>query len=175
MREWELNQGEITFGLRTANSLSTSNIGIYGTIGQVRAVPTMIFIPLYHKIRIPLETVRAVLISFDRLAESFRELGIIELPKRLVWDIYLTTISQFKQSIFSSDWTGGRDKLYLLLKQMPRFIWRATAFCEQKPVLDLLFDATDIEHGSFLAHRFHITRNCWIYSKQSPQTRNWLT
>ncbi len=32
---------------------------------------------------------------------------------------------------------------------MPRFLWRATGYCDDDPVLDLLFDATDIEQGTF--------------------------
>ncbi|MBW2098584.1 MAG: hypothetical protein JRG77_07245 [Deltaproteobacteria bacterium] len=36
-----------------------------------------------------------------------------------------------------------------LTESMPRFIWRATAYTKDSPVLDLLFDATDIEQGNF--------------------------
>jgi hypothetical protein len=154
----ELNQGEETFFFQNtsieikSNSISTSLKRIDGKIGDIRAVPTTIFIPLYHKIRIPLATVRDALISFDAWIEYFfRGRGLIPLPKRLVWDVYLTTINQFKKSVLKSDWSGGNDKRDLLLDQMPRFLWRATAFCEKNPVIDLLFDATDIEHGSFLA------------------------
>jgi hypothetical protein len=153
----ELNQGEITFYSQNSeiefkfNSISTSFKKADGNIGDIRAVPTTIFIPLYHKIRIPLETVRDSLISFDAWIEFFKCLGLIPLAKRLVWDVYLTTINQFKKSILESDWTGGSYKRDLLLEQMPRFLWRATAFCEKNQVIDLLFDATDIEHGSFLA------------------------
>ncbi|VAW67877.1 hypothetical protein MNBD_GAMMA09-184 [hydrothermal vent metagenome] len=32
---------------------------------------------------------------------------------------------------------------------MPKYIWRATALNGDKAVLDLLFDATDIEQGAF--------------------------
>ena len=32
---------------------------------------------------------------------------------------------------------------------MPRFIWRAIATKDSNPVVELLFDATDIEQGSF--------------------------
>ncbi|MDO8587544.1 MAG: hypothetical protein Q7T82_10950 [Armatimonadota bacterium] len=37
----------------------------------------------------------------------------------------------------------------LRLERMPRFMWRATAECEGRVVLDLLFDATDINQGAF--------------------------
>ena len=62
------------------------------------------------------------------------------------WDIYLTNCNDFKTSVFSSSVDGGL-KEKILTKAMPRFVWRATAYCLGKPVLDLLFDATDIEQG----------------------------
>jgi len=137
-------------GLEPGDILSTSYIGEDGNIGSVGAIPWIIFIPLYHKIRIPLESIRASVVDFDQWVEIFRDPGLINLSHRLVWDIHLTTINKFKKSVLDSDYTGIRDRRDILLSKMPRFLWRATAFCGQEPVLDLLFDATDIEHGSFL-------------------------
>ncbi len=142
-----LDPDEITFVHRDLGKIKGNAIS---TSYDVTAMPKTIFIPLYNKIRIPLEPIRDIVIDFDEHIEAFRDLDLLSLPQRLVWDIYLMTINQFKKSVLESDWSGGKDKRELLLKQMPRFLWRATAFCDKMPVMDLLFDATDIEHGFFL-------------------------
>jgi hypothetical protein len=46
----------------------------------------------------------------------------------------------------------GEYRARVLTYPMPRFLWRATTLVNGSPVLDLLFDATDIEQGSFFAY-----------------------
>ena len=40
--------------------------------------------------------------------------------------------------------------LEALSTPLPRYVWRATAYKSKDPIFDLLFDATDIEHGKFV-------------------------
>lgn len=133
-------------------SLSTS-WGSEGGIDVHRAIPTVVLIPLYHKIRIPFERVHDIVAVFDRFVEDLRQFleqqNVPFLPQRLEWDIYLTTISDLKNNLLQSSTLASSYRLAVLVESMPRFIWRATARCNEEMVLDLLFDATDIEQGRF--------------------------
>lgn len=119
---------------------------------KVRACPDVMLVPLYHKIRIPFEVILDLVMRFDGLVETLRQNVTIPLAERPVWDIYLTTVNELKTEIScvsSLDETLCRR---VRLAALPRFLWRATAECGKRPVLDLLFDATDIEQGQCLIY-----------------------
>lgn len=129
------------------DSMSTS----WGNVGN-RALPDILLVPLYHKIRIPFQLVHDAVFLFDcSFIEPLRSQGKLpSISQRLEWDIYLTTISRLKSDIFADKDLDASLRQEILLKSMPRFIWRATAFDGDNKVLDLLFDATDIVQGQFL-------------------------
>jgi hypothetical protein len=131
------------------DTLSTSWKGRNGSIGYVRAVPDVFLIPLYHKIRIPFGVIHDILLHFDSLINALRNNNAIPLIGPLEWDIHLTTVNDLKQDISSLEDFVGDYRKEVLLESLPRFMWRATACFEDKRILDLLFDATDIEHGQF--------------------------
>lgn len=123
-----------------------------GKGGTIFAFPDLLLIPLYHKIRIPFEVIHKVVANFDLFIEqTLRRHG--KLPKYLEqpfeWDIYLSTVNDLKNDIFCMDKVHGDLKTDVLLEGMPRYIWRATATIDSNYVLDLIFDATDIEQGTF--------------------------
>jgi hypothetical protein len=120
--------------------------------GHVRAIPVALMVPLYHKIRIPFCAVFETIASLDTHIERFRKRHITPFTDRLEWDIYLTTINEFKTAIRQDDSLDWKLRRGALIEGMPRFMWRATARSREEDVLDLLFDATDIEQGSLLAH-----------------------
>jgi len=113
-----------------------------------RAVPLSLLVPLYHKIRIPFSPVALTVIAFDDFMEKAR-VATSALPERVEWEIYLTTVSDLKASIARDPNVGGSYRADILTTILPRYVWRATALCADIPVLDLLFDATDIEQGTF--------------------------
>ncbi|MGE5341073.1 MAG: hypothetical protein ACM3SY_06285 [Candidatus Omnitrophota bacterium] len=117
-------------------------------IGFIRAVPSILLIPLYHKIRISLEKVLELVRMFHRILDFLALYGILPIGV-FEWDIFLTNVNKFKEELLSlsqSEWNFKR----VLKKNMPRFIWRAKALCDGHPIIDLLFDATDIEQGHIL-------------------------
>jgi hypothetical protein len=132
-------------------SLSTAWKTEAGVSGCVRAVPEILLVPLYHKIRIPLDRVQGVLLQFDLLLEGWRQEQLLPLDARLQWDVFLSTVNQFKESVFCSSTLSGDDRLSVLSRPLPRFMWRATARLGEQPLFDLLFDATDIEQGQCFA------------------------
>lgn len=134
---------------RRLNSLSTSWCVADGKIGSVRAVPWFVIIPLYPKVRIRFDFIREVVMRFDQFI-----LGAIPgsepSPSSLFeWDIYLTAINQLKSEIRIEAGIIDSVRRKVLLSNMPRFIWRAKAMHNNQVVLELLFDATDIEQGKF--------------------------
>ncbi|HEB86846.1 MAG TPA: hypothetical protein ENI68_07520 [Gammaproteobacteria bacterium] len=130
------------------NSLSTSWIGGNNT-RSVRACPTILLIPLYNKIRIPYGVIHDTIVSFDSFFESLRESLPSPFDGRIEWDIYLTTNNKLKTELLETEIVRGDYRRNILLEGMPRFLWRATARHRDTPLMDLLFDATDIEQGPF--------------------------
>jgi hypothetical protein len=120
--------------------------------GKYRACPRQILVPLYHKILIPFNSIHDTILHFDAsLIDTLRSEDMLpSMTDRLEWDIYLTTCNIFKSSIFNDTALSGERKQGILLRSLPRFLWRATAFQNDIKFLDLLFDATDIAQGNFL-------------------------
>lgn len=119
-------------------------------LNKVRAIPTILFIPVYNKIRITFQTIQESITHFDRIIETLRLNKVLPFKERLVWDIYLTTVNEVKSGMLSSKKWRNKLRLQVLMQDMPRFIWRATAFCGGKYVIDFLFDATDLEQSPLL-------------------------
>ena len=145
-------------------SISTSWVSpSSGNIGDVRAVPDIALIPLYHKIRIPFEVIQALVLSFDAFLETLRNQANLPLSQRIEWDIYLTSITEFKEEFSRLNVNRDLPKIEILTEPMPRFLWRASAFNGNEVILDLLFDATDIEQGHFFVRAIEYQSDLSIY------------
>lgn len=132
-------------------SLSTSWRGKDKIIGSIRAVPRFHVIPLYPKIRIRFEFIRDVVMGFDIFLREaiFGPIPIQSLPSPFEWDIFLTTVNDFKSDIRKDNTLTDKVKRLILLKNMPRYLWRVKLLHNDVEHLELLFDATDIEQGNF--------------------------
>ncbi len=120
-----------------------------GAIGTARAVADTLFVPLYHKIRIPFSLVHDQVLELDSILKSFAlAAGFLPEPYGFEWDIYLTEVNEFKGELLQAHREPLGGRLAVLSRGMPRFLWRATALAGEEIVLDLLFDATDIEQGN---------------------------
>jgi hypothetical protein len=128
-------------------SLKTSWRREDGSLGM-RAVPDMLLLPLYHKIRIPYAHVERIIRTFDVLVTE--EAPTVILSDRLTWDIHLITGSDFKNAALSDSLLPPSARLPFLVKPLPRFIWRSRASNRSGAVIDVLFDATDIEQGQLV-------------------------
>ena len=144
---------------RSSFSLSTSWKCNGGKAGIVRAVPVALMVPLYHKIRIPYSTIEDLVIAIDRVIEGIREQGATTFKEHLEWDIHLTTLNDFKTAVRQMVDLAWEVRRKVLLEEMPRFMWRATAYSTGEKILDLLFDATDIEQGSLLTYAIAYREN----------------
>lgn len=147
----------------TDNYLSTSWKGRDGKNGSVAAIPEILLVPLYHKIRIPFNVVHDSVFSLnDNVIEPLRAMGALTLPESLEWDIYLTTVNDFKTDIFAFGRLPAEKRHQTLTNSLPRFLWRATASCQGDLIIDLIFDATDIEQSPFLVYA--VEYDCSFFS-----------
>ncbi|MDR1980663.1 MAG: hypothetical protein LBQ39_03450 [Tannerellaceae bacterium] len=121
---------------------------------QIEAAPTLLMIPLYHKIRIPFELILRIVNEFS----SFTKLASF-----VVWDIYLTTACKLKQMFREySGKINDEERLKLLTYNYPRYIWVVDARLmgmehpeDFPPDFSYYFDATDIPHSDFFLFALH--------------------
>ena len=119
----------------------------------VVAAPRDLLIPVYHKIRIPYGLVYRAVGHFHGLLEWMKDAYPPALPNVYEWDIYLTTSRAFKKDLLADKRPlPAAERRKILLRNLPRFLWRATLRSDDRPVLDLIFDATDVEQGNFFLH-----------------------
>jgi hypothetical protein len=125
-------------------SLSSS----FGGTNTARAVPVLLVVPLYHKIRIPYSFVLKVVFQFNNLINNICSTVGVSLPS-FEWDIYLEENSRFKHELTKSN-LSGKQKHDLVTQPLPRFIWRAICCVKEEKKYEFLFDATDIEQGKMI-------------------------
>jgi hypothetical protein len=118
-----------------------------GVPGIIRARPSFLLIPVYHKIRVTYAEIRDLIVQFDGYVKGLVKASGNELEGPIEWEIRLTTVEALKRDVRQSNDLEQHRRLAVQLQPMPRFIWRALASIEGEPTLDLLFDATDISQG----------------------------
>ncbi len=153
------------------NSLSTSWKGQDNRIGSIRAVPKFHLIPLYPKIRIRFEFIRNVVMSFDQYIRKaiFGPKPVSSFESPFEWDIFLTTVNDIKPALQNELLIENSVKKKILLHNMPRFVWRARMRNKNKVVLELLFDATDIEQGKFFVCGIEYFKPLYTFIKYKAQ------
>ncbi|HOV88030.1 MAG TPA: hypothetical protein PLM79_16865, partial [Syntrophobacteraceae bacterium] len=143
---------------------------------EVRAVPLSLMVPLFPKIRIPYSTILDVIIELDFVIETFRANAKTSFEDRLEWEIHLTTNNEFKSKMDEANHLGWGIRRKTLMKGLPRYIWRAKAKSAGEDVIDLLFDATDIEQSTLLVHAVPYDRDLFEIlrrrSKNPESVRN---
>lgn len=115
--------------------------------GSIKASPEILIIPLYHKIRIPFEAVLAAINFFNNLfipiEIKFPNFSLFE------WDIFLSDIRDFKNDILTDSVIEFSEKKRILTNKFPKYLWRAIGLIDNTRKIEFVFDATDIDQGSF--------------------------
>lgn len=102
-----------------------------------------IIIPLYPKIRISYENIEVIVAALDGiLLRAFQQ----DLASPLMWDIKLNYSEDFKKAIIKSNLENG-EKLRILGKSMPKYIWVVTCYYGEAKFIEFTFDATDVSNG----------------------------
>lgn len=106
--------------------------------GLVPLRPTVIIVPVYHKIRITFLDVQTWLSKVHRLfAVWLRHV-------QLEWDVRLCMASQYKADLQKDAWIPADLRNRGMRQDLPRFLWRATLWADGQAAADLLFDATGL-------------------------------
>lgn len=109
--------------------------------------PQTLLLPLYHKIRVPIDSVISAVASLNDWVELARKGGFVKLAKPVVWDVELTSNAAFKSSVYHDDEIPEDFRLRVLTDDLPRYMWRVHAGAGDRRFFDLLFDATDLLQG----------------------------
>lgn len=138
-----------------ADSVRTSWL-YKGQPDKILARPKHLIVPLYHKIRVTFLDVYKEVSKFDSTFERFRKSAPdffkSYFTNRLIWDIHLSDANTVRRSVFNNPSLNIKIRKNTLTKNMPRYIWRATALREGAPVLEILFDATGLSQGTNVFH-----------------------
>jgi len=139
------------FLIDNVNCLDTTWKDKQQTIGNIKATPEIIILPLYHKIRIPFEAILEAINPFNELCKAINNYNS-EFPI-FEWDVFLSNIKDLKGDIMNDPIITPPYKRGLLIRDFPKYLWRAIALINGEKKLEFVFDATDIDQGSF----FHTT------------------
>lgn len=108
--------------------------------------PTLIeriIVPVYPKVRISYEDIEILVLGLDAIFTLFFGSKIIQ---DLVWDIKIIYSEKLKDEIHTSS-LSDPEKVKLVTKSMPRFIWLATCYISEFKIFEFSFDATDVSAG----------------------------
>ena len=175
----EFAQKSISARGKTLVPLSTSWGRTSGSDKKYIALPMHLIVPLYHKIRIPYDVIEDRIADFDFFIESFRNDVCPRLNKRVLWDIRLMQVNDYKAQILVDKELINEHRRDMLLQPLPRFIWVATASHDEKKVLECVFDATDIEQSACfmgaLEYDEELAAALRIIANQETVKDSWLT
>lgn len=116
-------------------------------------IPDFILLPLYHKIRIPFSLIHDEMLALNSVMTAWRS-NLRADTTSPEWDIYLTTVNEYKASIRKDYLELGVDYRDCLYARMPRFMWRVTVRRDAVIQMDFLFDATGVAQHSLLVNVF---------------------
>lgn len=104
-----------------------------------------IIVPLYPKIRISYEDIEVIVWWMDQVFTAyFARRAHHNL--NLTWDIKIDFSESFKSELKESQ-LGEVEKLRLLKKSMPKYLWIITCYVGKFKVFDFVCDATDVNNN----------------------------
>lgn len=119
------------------------------------ASPDFLLLPLYEKIRIPFSLIHDSMAALSSILEILRcREGSSMESMEPEWDIFLTTVGDYKTSVREEYFNSGFNYTPCLYVDLPRFLWRVILRVSGDVHLDMLFDATGIAQHNLLVHFF---------------------
>jgi hypothetical protein len=169
-------------------------------------VPEFALVGLEHKIRVPYESIRDICAAFhthlcqarvgiinslensalEKINKDYQSelLAALSIATESEWEIALTTNTQIRADLLENksfeSFNGIGDKTALLLKNMPKHIWRCRIRCARKNksefFSDILFDATEIPQGKLLIGYLSYSvdsERMWLYVERAVGDGEW--
>jgi hypothetical protein len=145
-----------------------------GSDGGFILKPTVLLVPLYHKIRISVLDILDLTQDMDTFIEALRLAGHLRLRERITWDIRLSTIGDLRGDLAVSP-LDDINKMRLLTRDYPRFLWRIEASVDRTMLFEAIADATDLLQGEHLIDIVpHDRVLCHSIGAALPLIHSWL-
>jgi hypothetical protein len=103
-----------------------------------------VFVPLTAEIRITYEQVFRQVGLFEQIFTD-----TIKAQSDIVWDIYLDYSNHYKDELRRLRPVEGEPLRRILISALPKYVWVARATVQKEPILELVFDATDLHTGFY--------------------------
>lgn len=145
----DIEKEDYTFAEK-AFSLTTTWLASDGTRDKIKALPTTLLVPIYNKVRIPFQSIFSSIRTLSGLLETIDKNILHLLEKSLTWDIYLTTVNQYKARILTEKRLPSEELYDALTSNYPKYIWIASTESNNEVLGEFLFDATDIDQSLYL-------------------------
>lgn len=108
-----------------------------------KSIPWAVSIPLYKNIRIPFNSILNQAFTFNEILNYFAR--ILKKDWNFEWDIYLNSVEQLKSDILENHTDEIENTKYILTRRLPSYVWCCELSLNKKVIMNILFDATDIE------------------------------
>lgn len=108
---------------------------------SLQLAPEVVVVPVYNKIRVTFLDVQQWL---TRIHELIRL--VAPASDTLEWDVHLTTTNDYK-NLLKQETNDPKTLEAALLRQHPKFIWRATLANKGARMVEFLVDATDMSRS----------------------------
>ena len=113
-----------------------------------RAVPALLLVPLYHKIRIDYSKIKQFACGIDTCMRRSSNAELVNFwNENVSWDIAISCLNDYKSTILFDNDISSEERIRILTSSLPRFFWRCSLEQNGKKAIDFLFDATDISSG----------------------------
>ena len=127
--------------------LNTQWNDCYDGEGNGETLVYQVVVPTYPKVRIDYRDINDITIALDAVLTShWHEAG---LNHEIVWDEQLMLSEDFKSDLKSNSVLTASEKLELLERSMPKYIWVTSCYVGEK-IFDFVFDATDVNTGKII-------------------------
>lgn len=103
-----------------------------------------LFVPLTAGIRITYEQVYRQVGLFEQLLTD-----TVQEDVDVVWDIYLAFSNEYKDELRRQRLVEGSPLQAILAASLPKYVWVARATLRRVPILEMVFDATDLHTGFY--------------------------
>ena len=114
-----------------------------GTGTNIIADFSSVFVPIFNKIRLTFENIYSIV----RLIDFY---FYTSLPAtNIYWDIYLDFSNNYKMHVQEAQNISSSQKYKILIEPLPKYIWIAKGLVIDECVIELIFDATEIDTADF--------------------------
>ena len=130
-------------------------------VGTVSADTRILMIPLYHKIRITFTTIHDAVTEFNQTLIQMFSASNVNTWKNISWDIRLQSAQTYKVGLSDDPCVDPEVRRFIQASSMPKYVWLAEAFDGDNKLIDLVFDATDVEQGDVFLTAVPFDKDFW--------------